>query len=47
MGNIRDYEELRDSCIADFRKVYKDSIVFDMNECSQEEILGIGSGGGR
>ena len=37
MGNIRDYEELRDSCIADFRKVYKDSIVFDMNECSQEE----------
>lgn len=37
MGTKRDYEELRDSCIADFKKVYKDSIVFDMNECSQEE----------
>ena len=36
-SNIRDYEKLREACIDSFKYVYKDSIAFDMNECSKEE----------
>ena len=31
-----EYEELRDKCVASFKKVFKDSLAFDMNEVSKE-----------
>lgn len=37
MSSKDDYAALRDACIDSFKEVYKDSIAFDMNECSKEE----------